>query len=159
MILLAGLLLLVFGLVLRFASGLRGSVVYMDDERTGEVLYSAKHQLAGKPDYIERVAGDLIPVEFKSTRAPEKPYTSHAMQLLAYCLLVEDRFRQRVPEGRLIYNGRSFTLPFGDVERVSILRLISKMQMLKPGKVKRSHNCPERCRSCAFVDSCPDSLA
>jgi hypothetical protein len=51
---------------------------------------SHQHRLAGRPDYLTREAGGLVPVEVKSRSCGKSgPYRGERAQLLAYCLLAE----------------------------------------------------------------------
>lgn len=55
---------------------------------------SHRYGLKGKPDALVRTeSGDLIPVERKKTRAPQRgPYDGDLIQAAAYCILVEEEF-------------------------------------------------------------------
>ena len=67
--------------------------------------------LTGKPDYvIKHDDGSLIPVEYKSAKAPNQPYESHIMQLAAYCALIESHFGTRPAYGIIRYSDRSFNI-------------------------------------------------
>src|SRR5512139_2055420 len=73
----------------------RGRVIYTDTRGWGKLerpLYDGELGLTGKPDYLVRQKGQIIPVEVKSGRAPEAPYDSHIYQLAAYCLLVQKAY-------------------------------------------------------------------
>ena len=79
-----------------------GRVIYTDTGGWGAVerpLYYPPLKLTGKPDYLVRQNGIIIPVEVKSGRAPESPYDSHIFQLASYCLLVEKTYNKRPPYG------------------------------------------------------------
>src|SRR3972149_3135901 len=68
-----------------------GRVIYTDTRGWGKLekpLFYAALELTGKPDYLIQKDNNIIPVEVKSSRAPEAPYDSHIFQLAAYCLLV-----------------------------------------------------------------------
>ena len=64
--------------------------------------------LVGKPDYLVESAGQLIPVEVKSTRNSNAPYDAHIFQLAAYCLLVQRQLGKRPPYGILHYANRTY---------------------------------------------------
>ena len=67
-------------------------------------MFSRSFHLSGRPDYLVQQGRDLIPVEVKSGRAPrDGPYSSHILQLAAYCLLVEEAYDRRPPYGLLLY--------------------------------------------------------
>ncbi|MCZ7546238.1 MAG: PD-(D/E)XK nuclease family protein [Anaerolineae bacterium] len=105
-VLLLGAFLLMLARAGRRASGLpEGQVVYRDTGvgKQEQPLFSRRHRLSGRPDYLLHREGRLIPVEVKSGRGPEKPYKSHILQLAAYCLLVEDVYGRRPPYGIIRY--------------------------------------------------------
>jgi len=91
-----------------------GEVVYADTEgwEACRPLYASRWGLAGKPDYIVRSGGNMIPVEVKPCRRAEHPYEGDVLQLAAYCLLVEETTGQRPPYGLLRYAERSFRIPY-----------------------------------------------
>src|ERR671925_154705 len=79
----------------RQAAGLPGGrVIYTDTRGWGKLekpLFYQALGLTGKPDYLIQQNGQIIPVEVKSSRAPEAPYDSHIYQLASYCLLAEKK--------------------------------------------------------------------
>lgn len=84
---------------------LTGQRVYSDTEKKpGEVLYSSTTNLVGKPDYIIKDGAGFIPVEVKTTaKIPNQPYQNHVMQLMSYCLLVEENYGKAPIGGYLQY--------------------------------------------------------
>src|SRR5688572_13440327 len=87
-----GILLLLFISKKRSDFGILNSTkIYSDtDKNPGETLYSKTINLVGKPDYLIKEDGMIIPVEIKTGKTPKTPYLNHTMQLMAYCLLVEE---------------------------------------------------------------------
>ncbi|HEY7391059.1 MAG TPA: PD-(D/E)XK nuclease family protein, partial [Bryobacteraceae bacterium] len=70
-----------------------GTLVYDDAGRhhLNRPLVSHRYRLAGRPDYLIKTHGGLVPVELKSTHCPRTgPYEAHVLQLMTYCVLVED---------------------------------------------------------------------
>lgn len=159
--LLLGLALLAFLLWLFLrsrATVLPGEVVYRDgpDART---LVSRRHRLAGRPDYVTREKGVLVPVEVKSRGlGPNgRPYDSERAQLLAYCLLAEEEFGGTVSHGVLEYRGWRVPVPFGERERREIVALLAEMEATR--EAHRSHGQAARCRRCGFRTRCGEALA
>ena len=92
-----------------------GRVIYSDTQNWGKVekpLYYAPLKLTGKPDYLVRQNGDIIPIEVKSGRTPKSPYDSHIFQLASYCLLVEKIYGKRPPYGIIHYNERDYAIDY-----------------------------------------------
>ena len=78
----------------QIGDSLSGRILYTDTEANREILTSDRFNLRGKPDYILEEHGELIPVERKSRPVHSRgAYDSERLQLAAYCLLVEERFR------------------------------------------------------------------
>lgn len=166
----AFLLLLVAGLVaLRHAGALRqrsglpaGELVYSDTAHWTSCkrpLFSDRYRLTGRPDYLVRQNNHLIPVEVKSRRGVAHPPESHVLQLLAYCLLVEESGRRPPPYGLLHYPDATFRIPYTDRERTQVIETLRLLrQDLGAREVARSHADPQRCGSCGFHAACRQSL-
>ena len=139
-----------------------GQVVYADTsawQRNERPLFSATHQLTGKPDYLVREGGQVIPVEVKTRAAPETPYLSHVMQLAAYCLLVEDVLGAGVPCGFIHYRDKTFRVEFTPALRAEVLSLLSEIRSAQRARVvHRSHDSPARCARCGFQEICEERL-
>lgn len=159
--------LLVFAVVLwivasrlRAASGLPGGeVVYSDTGAWGRVeqpLFSTELQLTGKPDYLVRDAGAVVPVEVKSGRAPEGgAYAAHIYQLAAYCALVAEAYDQRPRYGLIKYADRLLKIPYTRELENELLELLAEMRVdAEADDVERSHEAAARCRACGFRDVC-----
>lgn len=124
-------------------------------------LISARHALSGRPDYLVRVDGGVVPVELKSGRSPRsgRPYEGHMLQLAAYCLLVEDVCRVFVPYGLLQYEDRCIRVEYTSSVRRDLLVLLEEIRTAKRGgELHINHNCPAKCRSCGFREVCGEGL-
>src|SRR3982751_6536665 len=92
---LLGLAALALALSARYRKlhGIAGQVVYSDtgaSELPAKPLYAPRYSLTGKPDYLVATRQGLVPVEVKPGRTDPEPQESHLLQVLAYCLLIED---------------------------------------------------------------------
>ena len=125
------------------------------------VLVSQRHGLTGKPDYISREGGELIPVERKSRSVSATgAYEGELLQLAAYCLLVEERFGKPVRRGKILYQNRSLEVLFDDQLRSRLLDAVGELKSADAlGDVARNHHNPARCRGCGFRQACRDSVA
>jgi CRISPR-associated exonuclease Cas4 len=169
---LAVLALLVGWLALRAAGRARqsaglpaGRIVYADtgDWRPLEKpLFSAEYGLTGKPDYLVQTRSGLIPVEVKSSATPPRPYSSHVLQLAAYCLLVEAMAGQSPPHGLIKYADATFEIDYTPALRAELLALLEAMRFHRanraPGGVPRSHDEPQRCAGCGYRPVCGQAL-
>lgn len=139
-----------------------GRVIYTDTGGWGEVerpLYYPPLKLAGKPDYLLRQNGIVIPVEVKSGRAPQSPYDSHIFQLASYCLLVEKTYGKRPPYGIIHYNDRDFAIDYTPELEFALMDLLADMRRDEiKDNVDRSHEQAARCSRCGFRDLCDQSL-
>jgi CRISPR-associated exonuclease Cas4 len=164
-----GLLLFLAGLVTLWVShrgfaqtGLPpGKVVYIDTDRLGRpksALYDPATNLTGRPDYLIREKGQIVPVEVKSGRAPFRPYESHRLQLAAYCLLVEAVHGQTPSRGIIKYNDRGFEIAFTQALKNEILDVVAEMRRFEYSQPDRSHEDERRCRACGYVEECDQAL-
>ncbi len=147
----------------RKASGLPGGrVIYADTRQWGPVekpLYNSELGLTGKPDYLVEQDGQIIPVEVKSSHAPEAPYDSHIFQLAAYCLLVERVFGKRPAYGILHYPNRTFAIDYTAQLENTLLDLLLEMRSQASLKdVPRSHESTGRCKGCGYRSMCEQRL-
>lgn len=141
-----------------------GKVVYTDSgawHPNIESLYSRELRLAGRPDYLVRQAnGTIIPVEVKSSRAPEEPWEGHILQLAAYCLLVEEMFGVRPAHGILQYKDQAFAIDYTPELEADLLDLLAEMRAANAGgEVDRDHNDWRRCARCGLNHKCLQRLA
>ncbi|MBI1800776.1 MAG: CRISPR-associated protein Cas4 [Chloroflexi bacterium] len=147
----------------REAAGLpSGRVVYADTgawQKNERPLFSKRHNLTGKPDYLVREGASLIPVEVKSRAAPDAPYLSHVMQLAAYGLLVEEALGAPAPYGLIHYRDQTFRVDFTPALRRELLALLAEMRRGQRAKaVHRNHSQPQRCAHCGYQAVCGESL-
>ena len=158
-----GLLLLWLAQRGRSRSGLpQGRVIYTDTggwNRRERPLFSQEFLLTGKPDYLVADGADVIPVEVKSSRAPSHPYSSHVLQLAAYCLLIEECYRRRPPYGIIKYADRAFEVDYTPELEDELLATLDCMRDdLAEGDAPRSHDELARCRACGYRQHCDQTI-
>jgi CRISPR-associated exonuclease Cas4 len=138
-------------------------VIYADTgawDRCEQPLFSRRHLLTGRPDYLVNDGGTTIPVEVKSTSSPPSPYRSHVLQLAAYCLLVEEEYEQPPPYGIIKYRDQTYAVEYTAQLRAQLLSVLDEMrQDLIADDVTPSHANPNRCRSCGYREECEERLA
>jgi len=147
----------------RASTGLpQGRVVFADTgpwQRLDRPLFSRRHRLTGRPDYVVADGPSLIPVEVKSGRAPARPYKSHLLQLAAYCLLVAETSGRQPPYGLLRYADRTFEVPYTREMEEELLEVLEAMREdLATGDGPRNHNDARRCAACGYRERCGDRL-
>ena len=141
-----------------------GRIIYSDTRGWQSIekpLFSHAYRLTGRPDYLVRQGRDIIPVEVKSSPAPGAgPRRSHMLQLAAYCLLVEEAYRQRPKYGIVKYADRMFAVDYTDALRTELLDVIAAMRDdLARGAAQRSHDESARCAHCGYRHACTERLA
>ena len=139
-----------------------GRVAYVDTgawDRCERPLFSNRHRLTGRPDYLVRSREGVIPVEVKSGIAPNQPYLAHILQLAAYCLLVEEGEGRTPPHGILKYDDKAFEIDYTPALRDELLETLDAIRLeLDASDVDRSHQDPGRCHGCGYRDRCDRSL-
>ena len=164
LVLLAGLSLW-FGIRMRRSTGIPWArVVTQDTLREGyppeRPLYSRRYGLTGRPDYVIERRGALVPVEVKPGRIASEPYESDLMQLVSYCLLIEETTGHAPPYGLLRYSEHTFRIDYTLDLRDALLDLLDEMRdTLDDSDCARSHDDWHRCASCGFATQCDESLA
>jgi CRISPR-associated exonuclease Cas4 len=158
-----GALLWVRSRSLQRRSGLpAGRVVYVDTgawSRCERSLFSRRHRLTGRPDYLVAAGSAVLPVEVKSGAAPTQPYAAHVLQLAAYCLLVEEEESRAPPYGIVKYRDRAFEVEYTPALRSRLVGILEEMRRdLATRDVERSHDEPARCRACGHGDHCGQRL-
>lgn len=135
-----------------------GELVYEDADGEGEVLSSSAYPLAGKPDYVVQAPdGRPVPIELKLNVGDATiPYSNHVIQVVAYCLILEDYFEQAPTHGILRYANREFTVEYTPALRKKVLRLLTEMQRCnekQPPPLAKQR--VAKCHACAFQAICP----
>jgi CRISPR-associated exonuclease Cas4 len=139
-----------------------GRIIYSDPgvwSKTLKPLYDSAIGLTGRPDYLIKREGLIIPAEVKSAWAPRSPYDSHILQLAAYCMLVDSMYGRRPPYGLLRYRNRTFKVEYTDDLESRLLEVIGTIRNQKDkDDSPRSHENPYRCAKCGFRNSCDQRL-
>lgn len=152
-----GLALLWLAVYLRRRSGLPvGSMLGHDTaDAPGPWLVCQEYQLHGRPDYLLRQGHEVIPVELKPSQQRAQP--SAIIQLLAYCLLVEEHYG-RPSHGLLILQTGPVRIDYTDARRAELLAILAEMRAA-PTIPGRNHHQAARCRACRLAPVCREALA
>lgn len=141
-----------------------GEIVYSDMGtwmRQRKPLFDGYLGLTGRPDYlIEQDDGTIIPVEVKSSAAPQEPYYGHMMQLAAYCLLVQATYGLRPSHGIIQYRDKAFRVTFTPRMENDVLELLEIMRAdAQAPDLGRDHENWRRCAGCGHLRHCGQALA
>jgi CRISPR-associated exonuclease Cas4 len=108
---------------------------------------------------VVRTPGGLVPVELKPSRNDAEPQDSHLLQVLAYCLLLEETQGKRPPYGLLRYSSETFKVDYNNETRAYLLSVMDEMRRAAEEQyVHRNHDRPQRCRACGYRSICEESL-
>lgn len=139
-----------------------GQVVYSDTNRRAitEPITSRRLRLTGKPDYVYSLPDQAVPSEVKSYRAGRNgPRDRDVIQLLTYCVLIEDVWGATVTHGLIEYSDRRFTIPYGPKQRRRVLELAEKIRRDRmAADVPRDHCDAWKCGRCGYSETCGQAL-
>ena len=134
----------VFTLLEKKLGSLTGKIIYHDSTQIpGKTLRSKTIPLIGRPDYILLENGKYYPVEFKSGKTPQKPYSNHKASLMAYCLLINENYNQRPSFGILKYPDKEFKISYTVQEEELTRQLVNEIVLLKQSGEAPHCNHPE----------------
>jgi CRISPR-associated exonuclease Cas4 len=138
----------------------KSTIEYVDAPDEGsELLYSEKLGLRGRPDYILKNNGNLVPVEAKTGRIPRGPLFSHILQLAAYCLLIEENYKKAPPYGIIKYSEVQHKIDYTDELRSTLISKLENMRKIQAsGEAHRNHKRPAKCKGCSRREECPEKL-
>lgn len=156
MLIVGGILLVVLFILLKSTKVpkpvYRSKTVYSDHkEKPEKALFSSKYRLVGKPDFILHTKDGPLPLEIKHSKRPNQPYFSHVMQLISYCLLMEER-GDRPKYGFIQYReGKAFSITYTEAMKASLLKIMGEMRSCtdKPKVVRRN-----KCERCGYREEC-----
>jgi len=135
------------------------SIAYVGTVKESQMLESEKYGIRGRPDYILEKDGMYIPVEKKTGRTPKGPLFSHIVQLIAYCMLVEEKFGE-VEYGILEYDEKKYFIDYDPNLKDAVIKLRERMlEDMERGEAHRNHERRGKCINCSRRDICPERLA
>ncbi|MBI2654639.1 Dna2/Cas4 domain-containing protein [Candidatus Woesearchaeota archaeon] len=135
-ILIIGAIVVLFALIILLkltnvpAEIYKGRSIYIDHkEKPIEALFSPKYGLVGKPDYILHTKDGLLPLEIKHSKKPIQPYFSHVIQLISYCLLIEETKGAKPKYGFIQYKeGKPFSIPYTVNMKLLLIKTMEEMR-------------------------------
>ena len=133
------------------------------DETLTLKLESENYGLVGKVDCIRRRDGQIIPYEHKRGRAARsvdgKPdvWASDRLQIIAYCLLVEEHSGREILEGRDRYHADNQTVrvPVDEQARADFQIALNRARQLQASIERPKVTSNERlCVKCSLAPIC-----
>ena len=118
----------------------------------GKLLYSAKYELQGKPDYVfqSSISKKIVPVELKSGSIGEEELPLHGdlLQLGAYFLILEDVYGRKPAFGRIVYQDYMFEIKNTARVRNEVLGTMKEMREMLQYGVGKAKPSFAHCRPC-----------
>lgn len=116
------------------------------------LLYSARYDLQGKPDYIfkHRIRNSIVPVEIKSGEIGKSahPHQGDMLQLAAYFLIIEDVYGIKPKFGKLIYSDYMFQIKNTAKIRKLLLQTLKRMRAMLESGEEEANPSFTHCRYC-----------
>jgi len=148
-------------MTLRASHGIPSGEIEYSDKIRAPSYFSEKYMLSGKPDYVIKKGEDFIPVEMKTGRVPRGPFFSHIIQVVAYCMLIEENHGKQPPHGILEYADHiQHPIEYDEKGKQLVFEKLNEMHEMLEGKKKpyRNHNRKGKCRNCSRRAPCPEKL-
>ena len=148
-------------MTLRASHGVPAGEIEFSDKIRAPSYFSEKYMLSGKPDYVIKKGDDYIPVEMKTGRVPRGPFFSHILQVVAYCILIEENFGKPPPHGILDYTDHTqHKIDYDQKGKDLVLSKLDEMREMLDGLKEpyRNHNRPGKCHNCSRRAHCPKRL-
>ncbi|MBD3387503.1 MAG: CRISPR-associated protein Cas4 [Candidatus Altiarchaeales archaeon] len=125
--------------------------------KTEYILRSEALNMKGRVDKVMR-ADCFEPVEIKTGRVPDGVWDGDRVQLCAYALLLEERFKEGVSHGFVEYTRVQERRPvvFTEKLRRQVIHARDLLSELLDGGLPDicPHGQPRKCESCNLVDEC-----
>src|SRR5437879_11927544 len=84
-----------------------------------------------------------IPVELNTGRVPRGPLFSHILQVVAYCVLLEDEYRSAPPYGIIRYGETACEIEYNEEQKKRLLQRRAERRIAMPkGAAHRHHSRP-----------------
>lgn len=121
-------------------------------------IESEKLGLKGVIDQIEIYKEGFVPIELKTGKAPgEGVWPAHKIQLIAYALLMEEKFNTEIKEGFVHYLDTKDKrhIPINPFMRIEVRELIEKVNsLLNSEKLPDFEKNQNKCINCGIKEQC-----
>jgi CRISPR-associated exonuclease Cas4 len=122
-------------------------------------LISEKYHLRGVVDEVVTLAdGSLAPIDYKYAIYPQFVYRSHKTQILSYCLMIEDIYRQSVKCGFIFYirdGNRQVRVDYNEKARSKVISDIeSVLQIIQGERIPEYNINKNTCIDCTYKNIC-----
>lgn len=129
------------------------------DRKSNVSLYSKKYNLSGLIDEIITLEdGTMSPIDYKFTEYKEKTYKTHRVQILCYCLLIEEMFGNPVKKGYIFYirgGSKQIEINYNKRSKNQILKAINGiLEIIGNEKIPPKTKYKNRCNDCTYKNIC-----
>ncbi|MEM3382793.1 MAG: CRISPR-associated protein Cas4 [Nitrososphaerales archaeon] len=124
---------------------------------TALYIKSEKLRLHGILDMLIKTDNEFIPVEFKYTKAPNRPQKGHIYQIVAYSLLVEESFHTIVKRVAIYYSkdDKILIIPLTEEMRSHVLWTLKQiLKIIHEEKLPETFPPERKCKSCGYFWIC-----
>jgi CRISPR-associated exonuclease Cas4 len=126
---------------------------------TDVYLASPQLHVRGTVDEIlELEDGSLAPLDYKMTRAREKPFKTHRMQLVLYGLLIAETYDRPVKRGFIVYTvggNHVSTIEFNNRDFQKARKIMVEItDTIEKGALPKRTRCQTRCLDCCYRNIC-----
>ncbi|MGD9489466.1 MAG: CRISPR-associated protein Cas4 [Calditrichaceae bacterium] len=129
------------------------------DRLSDVYLISDRYHLYGIVDEVVTFAdGSMAPVDYKFAVYPEYIYRSHKIQLISYCMLLEEVFEKKVEKGYIFYvrNGnKQVEVPYTTKSKHNLIRDIEHVvAIIQNERQPKPTSGRARCADCTYKNIC-----
>ncbi|MCK4521067.1 MAG: CRISPR-associated protein Cas4 [Nanoarchaeota archaeon] len=121
-------------------------------------IESEKLNLKGIIDQLEIYKQGIVPIELKTGKCPaEGVWPGHKLQVAAYAMLAEEKYRQEIKEGFIFYldHKEKRHIAINPFLRQEIKDLIKKIElMLKSKEIPNIVKNQNKCKNCGIKEEC-----
>ena len=121
-------------------------------------IWSDKLQLIGKIDRIEKYENDYVPIELKTGKIPKDGvWPGHRIQIAAYAMLLEEKFKIEVKEGFVNYLDAKETrhIAINPFMKEEIINLVKEVEeLLKNQNIPNYCENKNKCAKCGLRETC-----
>src|SRR5439155_25591944 len=111
---------------------------------------SRRRARAGRPGAVVMEGEHPLPVELKTGRVPRGPLLSPILQVVAYCVLLEEEYGHAPPYGIIRYGDTAFEIEYNEDQKSLLLQKLGEMRAaIAKGGAHRNHNRPGKCIHCS----------
>jgi len=129
------------------------------DRKSDVYLFSEKYHLFGLIDEIVTFAdGTMAPIDYKFSTYSKTVYKTHRIQILCYCLLIEELFGKTVKKGYIFYirkGSKQVEINYNKRSKDQILKSINEiLEIIQNEKIPPKTKYYNRCNDCTYKNIC-----